>query len=240
MYHCTVPFTYLIYLHPAATVLEPEEKSYIFLFFTYTVTEVIHLKRLKTYTAAGIFFVLILGTLSHFFYKWSGSNFLVGFFTPVNESVWEHMKLLFFPALLCSLILIPGLKKDWPCVTSSLFSGILLGTALMPILFYTCTGILGSHTLPLDIAVFILCVILTFYTSMRLALSCQAQDYTLLLFAAICLLVICFIIFTCFPPDLGLFADPTTLSEIRFYQYKNNGSPLFFQNSVFQLLPFLP
>ena len=178
---------------------------YKFLFSAYTVAEVIILKRLKAYTSAGMVFVLLLGTLSHFFYEWSGSNFIIGLFTPVNESTWEHMKLLFFPALLCSLIMIPLLKEEWPCITSSLFSGILLGTALIPVVFYTYTGILGYHTLPMDIAVFIFCVILTFSSSIRLTLSCRVQDYTLLLFTAVCLFIICFMVFTCFPPDIGLF-----------------------------------
>ena len=48
-------------------------------------------------TIAGILCVSILGTLLHFTYRWSGRNPLIGLIAPVNESVWEHMKLLFFP-----------------------------------------------------------------------------------------------------------------------------------------------
>ncbi len=57
-------------------------------------------KKIFRYTLSGILFTSILGTLSHFLYGWSGSRVLVGLFAPVNESVWEHMKLLFFPMLL--------------------------------------------------------------------------------------------------------------------------------------------
>lgn len=57
----------------------------------------------KVFTVIGILFTMILGSLSHFFYGWSGDFFLVGLFSPVNESVWEHLKLLFFPALLFML-----------------------------------------------------------------------------------------------------------------------------------------
>ena len=45
---------------------------------------------------------LILGTLLHFLYEWTGYNYLVGFISPVNESTWEHLKLLFFPVLFLS------------------------------------------------------------------------------------------------------------------------------------------
>lgn len=48
-------------------------------------------------TIVGILFVSVLGVLMHFVYEWSGSNRFVGLFAPINESTWEHMKLLFFP-----------------------------------------------------------------------------------------------------------------------------------------------
>ncbi len=54
----------------------------------------------KRYVVIGFFVVGILGTLFHFVYGWSGQLWLVGLFVPVNESTWEHMKLLFIPMLI--------------------------------------------------------------------------------------------------------------------------------------------
>lgn len=51
----------------------------------------------KVFTVIGILFTMILGSLSHFFYGWSGDFFLVGLFSPVNESVWEHLKSAVLP-----------------------------------------------------------------------------------------------------------------------------------------------
>ena len=74
------------------------------------------MKRLKCFTIAGIFFVLITGSLAHFLYGWSGNNHIVGLFTPVSESIWEHMKLIFFPMLIYTCIIFlkesVGIKKD--------------------------------------------------------------------------------------------------------------------------------
>ena len=57
-------------------------------------------KHLKQYTLIGIIFVTIAGTLSHFVYEWSGKNpFLALFLFPINETTWEHMKLVFFPSI---------------------------------------------------------------------------------------------------------------------------------------------
>ena len=49
-------------------------------------------------------FVMVLGTLLHFTYKWSNNNMLVGIFSPINESIWEHLKLMFFPMLITIII----------------------------------------------------------------------------------------------------------------------------------------
>ena len=120
------------------------------------------MNQLKRYLIIGTIFVIILGTLSHFFYDWSNNNFVVGFFSPVNESTWEHMKLVFFPMLLFSLFANSKLKSIYPCITSSLLFGILIGTFLIPIFFYTYTGILGYNVFILDLITFILAVICAF------------------------------------------------------------------------------
>ena len=49
-------------------------------------------------------FVIIFGTLLHFTYNWSNNNSLIGAFSAVNESTWEHLKLLFFPMLITIII----------------------------------------------------------------------------------------------------------------------------------------
>lgn len=48
-------------------------------------------------------FISILGTLLHFTYEWSQNNAIVGLFSAVNESTWEHLKLLFFPMFFLTL-----------------------------------------------------------------------------------------------------------------------------------------
>lgn len=103
------------------------------------------MKQLKHYTINGILFVLVSGSLTHFFYEWSGHNPIVGLFTPVNESIWEHMKLLFFPMLAYSFFMVFKLKADYPCIRSALCFGILAGTLCIPILFYTYTALLGDR-----------------------------------------------------------------------------------------------
>lgn len=162
----------------------------------------------------GIFFVLITGTLAHFVYNWSGKNYIVGLFTPVNESIWEHMKLLFFPMLIYSFILIFKFKGTYTCITSSLCFGILTGTLLIPFFFYAYTSVLGKNTFILDIGTFILSIIIAFWLSYKLTLSCKLEPYTLLLCCLVCSLFICFMVFTYHPPKTRIFENPTVSQNI--------------------------
>lgn len=165
------------------------------------------MNHLKRYSIIGVIFVLITGTLSHFIYGWTENNFIIGLFVPINESTWEHMKLLFFPMLLYSFIIAPKFKGN-KCIASSLYAGILLGTFLIPVVFYTYTGIIGYNIFILDLLTFALCVLSAFYVACRLALSCAMQKYKILLCGLIFVTFLCFLLFTYLPPSIGLFAIP--------------------------------
>lgn len=165
------------------------------------------MNKLKYYTIGGIIFVLITGTLSHFLYEWTSFHYLIGLIAPVNESTWEHMKLLFFPMLLYALFML-RIRTGYPGILSALPSGILLGTISIPIIFYTYTGIWGTHFFVGDILTFILSVLIGFRSVYRLTLSCKAKGYTVLLWVLVCVLLIGFLIFSYRPPEIGLFAEP--------------------------------
>ena len=174
------------------------------------------MNQLKRYTIAGAVFVIILGIVSHFVYNWSNQNFIIGFFFASNESTWEHMKLAFFPMLLTSVYLNYRLKPDYPCITSSLSLGILLSTLLIPILFYTYTGILGYNIMLLDIATFPASIIIAFICIYKITQSCSVQKYETLLKALVLIMAIMFFVFTYFPPDIGIFADPTVVNTATY------------------------
>lgn len=169
------------------------------------------MKHLKHYSITGIIFVLMIGTLAHFFYNWSGNNYIVGLFTPVNESVWEHMKLLFFPMLIYSLIMTLKFRKQYSCVTSALCFGILAGAFLIPLFYYVYTSILGKNTFILDIGIFVLSIVIAFWCSYKLTLSCKLESFTFLLCMLVCALFVSFLMFTYHPPNAVIFQDPTVL-----------------------------
>lgn len=170
-------------------------------------------KKLLLYCAAGFVFVSVVGTLLHFVYEWSGSNFLVGLFAPVNESTWEHIKLLFFPMAAFSLYAANRLNKDYPHVLSAFLAGCLAGCFLIPVLFYTYSGILGTNVTAIDIAIFYICTAAAFWIAYRLALSEQSKQFRFAAIAGAVVLCVLFFLFTYRPPRIGLFQSGTPESS---------------------------
>lgn len=166
------------------------------------------IKKLKLFSAVGGSAVLILGTAAHFFYEWSGQSFIIGAVAPVNESTWEHMKLAFFPMLLFAVCARVLLGKCFCGAFSAGLYGSILSTVFIPIIFYTYSGVLGYNTAVLNILTFVIAVlggVLGFYFSCK---NGSAERFFPLLAAAGAAFALMFIIFTCFPPDIGLFKEP--------------------------------
>ncbi|HJD34454.1 MAG TPA: hypothetical protein H9911_07955 [Candidatus Mediterraneibacter tabaqchaliae] len=167
-----------------------------------------NMKYEKVYLTAGLVFSAVLGTLSHFFYEWSGQNPVVALVSPVNESTWEHMKLVFFPILVWSLLLPAGIRKDFPAMRCALLAGGLLGTWLVPVLFYTYSGILGRNLALIDIGIFYTAVLAAFWTARKLRDSERVEKACPFILFISAVMLLAFFLFTFVPPDIGLFAEP--------------------------------
>ena len=90
---------------------------------------------LKFIIFSGIF-VMILGTLLHFTYEWSGNNTFVAAFSAVNESTWEHLKLLFYPMFLTTIIGYFYLGKTSPNFLCARLLCILTAILFTIVFFY--------------------------------------------------------------------------------------------------------
>lgn len=166
------------------------------------------MKPLSCYMFLGFLFVSAAGTLSHFIYEWSGKLAVIGLFFPVNESTWEHMKLLFFPMLLYTLFLCLTKGRSQPNLCPALFAGTLLGAFSIPAIFYTYQGILGFNTLILDILVFFFSTALGFFTACRLSKKPFSARNRIFLGILTAVTFAAFLLFTVYPPSIGLFLPP--------------------------------
>ena len=159
----------------------------------------------------GFITTAVLGVLLHFFFEWANNNGFVGIFSAVNESTWEHLKLLYWPVFLFSIYEYLVYGKNHPQFWWSKLKGILIGMLLIIVLFYTYTGVLGFNIDFLNIAIFFIALIFTWITQKK-ALDNKTCSENLNKISLILLfgIGVLFIIFTFFTPTINLFRDPIT------------------------------
>ncbi len=165
--------------------------------------------KIRNYQIVSAIFACILGTLLHFIYEWCGESQSVAWFSAINESVWEHLKLLYFPMLLTTIMGYCYIGKNTPKFLCAKTLGIIISILFIIIFFYTYTGIIGKSIIFIDIASFFMAVIMGEYVAYKLIMSkikCNKIVATVILLV----ILVAFIIFTYFTPHLGIFKDPVT------------------------------
>ena len=168
-------------------------------------------RRILLWEAGGIIFIVVLGSVLHFAFEWSGGWTPLAPVVAVNESVWEHLKLGFWPALAYAILEYSRFGKS----VSNFFFAKTLGIYLIPItivvLYYSYTGIMGHGLLIVDIVIFVEAVIVGQLVSYGLLVASPLPG-RLNRFAPIALVVlgILFVLFTFHPPQLPLFRDSVT------------------------------
>ena len=149
------------------------------------------------------------GTLLHFLYELTGKAKWIAPFSGVNESTWEHMKLLFWPMLIYAVFqsfFFSEINNFWLIKRR----GILLGLLLIPVMFYTYNGAIGKSPDWVNIAIFFIAALVAFlwenrkFNDVRTTKSSKLLSFVILFGVALL-----FVIFTFYTPSLGIFIDPT-------------------------------
>lgn len=162
-------------------------------------------KNLITFAVIGA-----LGTLCHFGFEFFGKSYAGALIFPVNESVWEHMKLIFYPSAVFFLIEYIIFKPDsggyWP---SSLF-GIYYGMLVIAVIYYTVSGIVGRN---IDFV-----NILSYYIGVAAMLKKRnllmkhpvygSESVKAIAAALAVITVLLFSVWSFNPPSLGIFISP--------------------------------
>ena len=152
----------------------------------------------------------LVGTILHFLYDWLGGAVWIAPFSGVNESTWEHMKLLFWPMLLFAVVESLHFREraDFWCIK---LRGTLLGLVLIPVIFYTYNGSVGRSPDWINIAIFFISAAIAYLYETKLFRSEKACfPPSKLAIALLSALGICFVIFTFLTPELAIFQDPLT------------------------------
>ena len=167
-------------------------------------------REISLWQLGGFGITAVGGTLLHFLYDWTGEALLCAPFSGVNESIWEHMKLLYFPMAAFAIperYAFPERENFWPAKLCGMAAGLLF----IPITFYTYNGAVGKSPDWLNIGIYFAAAALAFLAETRLfrkdALTLRRPWIAA---AALALIGALFVIFTFVPPKIPLFRDPLT------------------------------
>lgn len=164
--------------------------------------------KIKNWFIIVVLVCFILGTLLHFTYKWSGEDKIVAVYSAVNESTWEHLKLVFYPMTIMTIIGNFVIKKQKTNYWASQAIGILIAMAFITVFFYTYTGIIGKNFAILDIASFFIAIILGEYIAYKVIISEKKYDIEKISIVLIIALFLSFLVYTYNPPKIQYFKDP--------------------------------
>ena len=168
-------------------------------------------KSIPKWQLTGFLFTSVAGTLLHFLFDWTGGNPVAGLISAVNESIWEHMKLLFYPMVIVAFIQSRFGKPLPDCFWQVKLLGILAGLLLIPILYYSYTGILGVEADWFNITIFFIAAAFAFRLESALFLKgfpCSGCARGAI--AVLVLISLIFSLLTFFPPEIPFFRDPVT------------------------------
>ena len=173
-----------------------------------------------------IIIISMIGTLSHFLYDISNHNKIVGLFSAVNESTWEHIKIALTPTLFWGILdgIIYGTNPNYFLAK---FASLFIIIILMPALYYGHKAIINKEIFILDIISFYIVIITSqylFYTLLRLDTVSFISNY----FSCVGLFLLFggYMIHTLMPAKSFLFKDPLT----KKYGYKAHSEEFSIMN----------
>ena len=157
-----------------------------------------------------IAFVIIgvLGTLGHFVYEWSGEVTALGLFFPVNESTWEHLKLLFFPSVIYFAVEYFLLREKPKCYIPACVSGIFIGMLAIVVAYYTYRGVIGKNIDFINILIYFLGLGVTLAVRNLSVKNLKCGNSVKLPLISVSVMTLLFVIFSFNPPALGIFISP--------------------------------
>lgn len=168
-------------------------------------------KTVAYWQTVGFIFTAVVGTALHFLFDWTGGSAVAALFSAVNESIWEHIKLMFYPMILFAV----AESRFWGRQIESFWcvkvAGILLGIVLIPAIYYTYTGVLGVKVDWFNVTIFFLVAGLVFWLETKWfqrGFSCPGNGRWAPVVLA--MIVAAFTVLTFVPVRIPLFQDSVT------------------------------
>ncbi|MFX0154821.1 MAG: DUF6512 family protein [Candidatus Hodarchaeota archaeon] len=167
--------------------------------------------KLLQWTLFGMIFIIIVGSLFHFVFEWLFSWPPIGAITAVNESVWEHLKLPYWPLIIFSLIEYKFIKEEANNIIIAKNLSAIISISTILIVFYSYTAILGTEILIIDILSFYIGVVIGQIISYKiLTLNELPKWLSIISWIILIGFGLSLVIFTYLPPHFPIFQDSGT------------------------------
>lgn len=167
--------------------------------------------KLFSYELIGIPIMFVLASILHFSYNWSNGamwSIIVG---AVNESVWEHVKIIALSYITWAIIEIIILLPPIHTFITAKIVGLYFLIISIPLFFFFHTHFTQKAVLLVDISsTFVFLTIATIISYLLITKVKSLFKYFNLAMGFLILFFIMLIMFTLFPPELKLFQDPIT------------------------------
>lgn len=167
-------------------------------------------KRLLKWQIASVIWIIIVGSLLHFIFEWSKNSLIIGAFSAVNESVWEHLKLGYWSMVLFCFIEYPFIKKYTNSYFFAKAIGIFTMNLFIVLFFYSYTAIIGKSILFLDMGSYVVGAIIYGIISYKIMMRSFEKNVNMIGLVLLIIFGVLFILFTFYPPHLPIFRDSQT------------------------------
>lgn len=148
----------------------------------------------------------LAGVGLHFLYRACPTPF-VGLFAPVGESVWEHLKLLYWPFFLASAVLARGMEgrlRAW----SGFLTALLVQPVALTAVYYLLRAGWGVSGLALDIFLYLAVLAGGFLLAFAVYRRGRAEPALGLLIVLSAIYGVSLMAFTLAAPQLPIFLAP--------------------------------
>jgi len=155
--------------------------------------------------------VIGFGSVLHFIYAWTNHSSIIGLFAPVNESVWEHLKLGFWSLIIFSVPEYFFIGKKVKNFFIAKLSGVIALEIIIVVVFYTYTAILGKDLLVIDIGSYVAGVIVCQIVATQIFIKTkQSKRGNSFAIVGIMLIAFLLMLFTYITPRIPIFKDNNT------------------------------
>lgn len=158
---------------------------------------------LKKSKIIGAIVIFILCFLFHFLYEW-WPNTITKVLFPINESIWEHMKLLFIPFVIYTIFEYFFINKKQNNIGLQLFLVPIIGILFYLIIYLPLYNIIGENMF-VSIILLSITIILEQFISYKLALKAEVKHSKKIGLVGLIIVFITFIYLTYNPLDFYIF-----------------------------------